>query len=62
MIHMILSLLSPSGITFYSLLPISITQLDLLITIKSHIDMGWEVVEIFDYSTLDNDQIMEIMG
>ena len=59
---MILSLLSPSGIQFYSLLPISITQLDLLITIKTHIDHGWEVVEIFDYSTLDHDQIMEIMG
>ena len=59
---MILSLLSPWGNHFYSILPITITQLDLMITIKTHIDHGWEVVQIYDYSTLDHDQIMEIMG
>ena len=49
---MIFSLLSPSGVQMYSVLPITCTQLDVLICIAKHHDMGWQVIEIFDYSGL----------
>ena len=53
---MLIQLLSPSGITFYTCLPIMVSQLDILITIKNHIDHGYEIITIHDLSESFEDQ------
>ena len=56
MITMLIQLLSPSGNTFYTCLPIMVSQLDVLITIKNHLDYGYEIVTIHDLSETFEDQ------
>ena len=42
--------------TLYIILPLMITQLDVLCTIKKYRDLGYDVVNIYDWTSLGNDQ------
>jgi hypothetical protein len=58
---MIFTLLSPSGIESYSVLPPICTQLDVLMCIAKHHDMGWEVIHIYDYSGLGEEGQLDMI-
>ena len=50
---------SPSGSMFYTCLPICVTQLAVLMTIKHHIDLGDTVGHIYDLSeTFEDDEFV----
>ena len=40
----------------YIILPLIISQLDVLCTIKKYRDLGYDVVQIYDWTSLSDDQ------